>query len=491
MDNKEFKDKLLTGVSWSFLEQIITYLSIFIFGIILARLVTPEEFGLVGIIGIFLGILPLFVDGGFASALKQSKECTYKEFSTVFYFNLSMSLILYIILFFSAGYIAKYFDNLRLISLIRVLGLNLVLSALFSVQVVILSRKLDFKVIAKVSSISQITSGLIAVLFAFLQYGVWSLVIRSITQSLIIILLYYRFSTWRPSFFFDINILKKLFSYGSYLFLGSFINVLFNNAFTFVIGKYYSPTQLGYYTRANNFSMLPSQNLTMIVQKVAFPAFSKIQDNKNRLLLINRKTMKVLMFVSALLMVGLAACSEFFVLSLIGEKWRASITYLQILCFVSIFYPANSVNVNIMNVVGKSNLSLRLVYIKNLLMIPVIFIGIKYNILYMLYSMLVYSIIVFFVNMIFVNQLIGYSIKMQLNDILPSFIFSLTVGVIVYCIPFIFGTNLPILSLLLQLSTGFFVTLFLGEITNYRPYIELKSNLRSFVIRPIRQKIKK
>lgn len=489
MKNNDFKDKVLKGVSWSFLEQIITYLSVFIFGIILARLITPEEFGLVGIIGIFLGVLPLFVDGGFASALKQSKECNDKDFSTVFYFNLFMSIVLYIILFFSSQYIAQYFSNIRLIALIRVLGLNLILSSLFSIQVVILSRKLNFKIIAKVNSISQIISGLVAIVFAFLDYGVWALVIRTICQSIITIFLYYKFSKWKPIFYFNLKILKKLFSYGSYLFLGSFINVLFKNAFTFVIGKYYSPTQLGYYTRANNFSMLPSQNLTMIVQKVAFPAFSKIQDDKIRLLSINRKTMKVLMFISSLLLIGLAACSKFFVLSLIGEKWENSIVYLQILCFVSVFYPANSINVNIMNVVGKSNLSLKLVYAKNILMIPVILIGIKHNILYMLYAMLAYSIIVFFLNMTFVNKLIGYTLKMQLQDILPSFIFSSFIGLVVYFFPFLYESDKYTVTLLLQLFLGFFVTICLGEIISYKPYTELKMNLKVFVIGPIKNKL--
>lgn len=483
MEEKEFKGKVIHGVSWSLLEQIITYLTIFIFGIILARLISPSEFGLVGIVGIFLGILPLFVDGGFANALKQRKVCTDEDFSTVFYFNLAMSILLYGILFLSAKYIANYFDNENLILITQILGINLIISSLSSIQNVILSRRLDFKLIAKVNVIAQITSGTIAVVAAYMGLGIWALVLRTMIQSFLITILLYSFNKWKPKFIFNFKVLKELFPYGSKLFLGSFINVLFNNVFIFVIGKFYSPIQLGYYTRAKNFSMLPSQNLSMVVQKVAFPAFTQIQDDKGKMLLANRKMMRLLMFVTSILMIGLAACANAFVISLVGEKWEPSVIYLQILCIVYIVLPANSINVNILNVVGRSDLSLKLVIIKNILMIPVIFVGIKIGIIWMLMSMVIYSVVVFFINALWANHLIGYSILKQIKDILPSMIIAIIVGMVVYYVPFFLGNMVHILTLLIQVVMGLFLTIFICEIIKYPPYLELKSIVNKYFIK--------
>jgi len=490
LEDKQFKGKLIHGISWAFIQQIITYLTVFIFGVILARLISPEEFGLVGIVGIFLGILPLFVDGGFANALKQRRTCTDEDFSTVFYFNLAMSIFLYLILFLSAKYIANFFNNEKLILITQVLGVNLILSSLASIQNVILSRRLDFKLIAKATVIAQIVSGIIAVTGAYFGLGIWALVLRTIIQSLLITVLLFTFNEWKPKFIFNLNILIELFPYGSKLFLGRLISVLFKNAFIFVIGKFYSPTQLGYYTRANNFSQLPSQNLTMIVQKVAFPAFSQIQDDKIKMLAVNRKMMKLLMFISSVLMIGLAASSEAFVISLIGEKWRPSIIYLQILSFALLLYPAHSININILNVLGRSDLSLKLVVIKNILMIPVIYAGIEFGIIWMLLGMVIYSIAVFFINGIWANKLINYSVIKQLSDIIPSLIIALIVGIIIFYTPLIFKiSDNSLITLFLQVSLGFLLTIFIGEIVKYKPYMELKEILIIYIFKPVRNKI--
>jgi len=480
---KDLENKFITGVSWSFIQQIVTYITVFIFGIILARLLSPEEFGMVGIVGIFLGILPLFVDGGFANALKQRKQCTDDEYSTVFYFNVVMSIFLYVILFFSSEKIAEFFNNDNLVIITRVLGLNLIISSLYSIQNVILSRQLNFKLIAKVTLITQIVSGIIAVFAAFLGFGIWALIIRSLLNSLLITLLYYTYNKWKPKLFFSFKIIKGLFSYGSKLLLGSLINVLFNNAFMFVIGKFYSAAQLGYYTRAYNFSMLPSQNLTMVVHKVAFPAFSQFQDNEKSLLAANRKIMRLLMFASSILMVGLAASAEAFVISLVGEKWRPSIIYLQILCFSVLLLPAHSVNVNILNVVGRSDLSLKLVIIKNTLMIPIIITGIYFGIIHMLLGMVLYSFTVFFINTVWANSMIGYNIKKQLLDIIPSFFIAIIVGVLTYSSSF-----LPfnyIIILLIQIGIGLFSTIIICETIKYSPYLELKEILNKLIYIPI------
>jgi len=484
-----FKTNFVSGVSWTFIQQIISYITLFVFGVILARLLSPEEFGIVGIVGIFLGILPIFVDGGFANALIQRKECSDSDYSTVFYFNVVMSILLYVILFFSSEKIAEFFNNEKLILITRVLGLNLIISAISSIQNVILSRQLNFKIIAKVTLIAQIVSGIIAVIAAFIGYGIWALVLRSLLQSIIQTTLFYTNNNWYPKLKFSFQIIKGLYSYGSKLFIGRLISVLFQNAFVFVIGKFYSPAQLGYYTRANTFSQLPSQNLTAVVQKVAFPAFAQIQDDSERLLAANRKIMKVLMFASSILMIGLAASAEAFVISLVGEKWRPSIIYLQILCFSVLFYPAHSINVNILNVVGRSDLSLRLTVIKQLLLIPIILVGIYNGIVFMLIGMVFYSSVIFFVNSIWANKLIQYSVRKQIFDIIPSLIISTFVGLLIYLIAIpLQGTNYMFI-LLIQIMTGAISTFIICEAIKYEPYIEIKEIILLYIFRPIISKL--
>ncbi len=379
----------------------------------------------------------------------------------------------------SAGFIADFFDNIDLVLLTRVLGINLVISSLGSIHNVILSKRLDFKTIAKLSVSSQLVSGIIAIVAAFMGFGIWALVIRTLVFTTLKTVLLILSSKWKPLKVFDFEALKNLFSFGSKLFIGGIISIIFKNIYSLVIGKFYSPAQLGFYTKADQFSKLPAQNITAAFQRVAFPAFAQIQDDKIRLISANRKIMQILMFLSSVSMFWLAASSESFIITLIGENWRQSVIYLQILSFVVFLYPAHSVNVNLLNVIGRSDLTLKLAVYKNLLLIPVILTGVYISIEAMLISMVIYSFLVLWINAYYTGKLLNYTFIKQIKDILPSILIALIMGFIVFIVPKILQLNSQFYILILQILLGFISTLIIVELIKFKPYQELKIIIKS------------
>ena len=293
----------------------------FVVGIILARLLSPVEFGLVGMITVFISISLLFIDSGFSFSLIRKKECTQNDYSTVFYFNLLASLAFYTLLFFLARPISLYFKEPKLTDIIRVVGLGLIIGSISSIQRTILIKKIDFKLQTKISVISSAVSGVVAIYLAFAGFGVWSLVWKTITANLLTTILLWGWTAGIQSCGFDYKAFKEHFRFGYKLLLSNLINTVYQNIYYLLIGKYFSAVQLGYYVKAEEFSNLPSSNITNVIQRVSYPVLSQLQDQPQKLKNGYQKIIKTTMYISFVLMMGLAAAAKPLVITLIGQKW--------------------------------------------------------------------------------------------------------------------------------------------------------------------------
>lgn len=471
------KDKTIKGVIWGSINNFSNQGIQFIISVILARLLTPQEFGLVGMLTIFITISDSFINSGLGSALIRKKDCTKEDYSTVFYFNLIVGLFFYFVLFFSSNAIAQFFNEPQLESLVKVLGLILIINAFTIIQGTIITKRVDFKLYAKISVIAGTCSGFIAIILAIYGFGVWSLVARSIAYSGLHSLLLWYWNSWRPSLIFSKSSFKDLFGFGVNLLGSSIIGKLSQNLNTLVIGKFFSAAELGFYTRADSFKNIPSQNINTIISKVSYPILSQIKDEPERLKNAYRNLILVVTFLSFILMSGLAAVAEPFIITLIGEKWRSSILFLQMLCVPGMLYPLQALNLNMLNVQGKSNLYLRLTIIKSLLRIPFIIFGILMGINYLVGGMIVLALIEYYINSYYSGRFINYSIKEQLIDILPTLLLSFLMFFLVWFVGKYLTLNSYAIILLIQSIIGLVFVIIYSEIARLKSYLLMKNIL--------------
>jgi len=467
------KQMTVKGLAWSFLDNIVVQGVGFITGIILARLLSPREFGLVGMVTIFIALGQSFVDSGFTQALIRKKECTQADYSTVFFFNVLVGIAWYILLLVSAGSIAGFFSQPELTGLVPVLGLGVVINAFSIIQTTQLTKRIDFKLQTRISVVSSILSGIIAVVLAFRGFGVWSLVVLSLARNILNTLFLWFWNKWKPSLVFDLTSFKKLFGFGSKLLLVGLIDTTYRNIYLAVIGKFFSAADLGFYTRADQFNQLPSQNLTAIVQRVSYPVLSSISDDFPAMKSAYKKLIKSTMLISFVLMIGLAAVAEPMVLTLIGEQWLVSAEYLQLLCFGGMLYPLHALNLNMLSVQGRSDLFLRLEIIKKALAVPVIIVGINFGIKVMIIAMIVNSLIAYYINSYWSGRFIGYSMLEQVRDILPSFMLASAVGLMVFFTGHLMAAS-PIITLAVQILVGSLLTIGIAELIQLDSYTYMK-----------------
>lgn len=467
------KQKTITGLVWSFIESFSKQIINFVIGLILARLLLPEEFGLIGMIGVFIAVSISFIDSGFSQALIRKQNCTDVDYSTVFFFNLLVGVFFTMILFVSAPLIADFFEQPQLIDIIKVTSVLLIVDSLTLIQRTKLIKEINFKLQTKISVITDIVSGVIAIIMAFSGYGVWSLVAKQmIARSLNSALLWY-WSKWSPILTFSKSSFNELFGFGYKLLLSGLLNTVFNNIYLIVIGKYFSAADLGFYTQADKFKKLPSQNINSVIKRVTYPILSEIQDDIPRLKKNYKIIIRSTVFITFTLMMGMAAVAEPLVLTLVGEKWAPSIIYLQMLSFVGMLYPLHAINLNMLQVQGRSDLFLKLEVIKKILVIPAVIIGVFYGIKIMILGMIVNNIIAYYINSYWSGRLIGYSVKEQLKDVFPTFLLSVSMMIVVYIsglmLPFIAGINL-----IIQILIGAIYVLSVCELLRFKDYIRLK-----------------
>lgn len=468
------KQKTLHGLLWSFIDSFAGQGIQFIVGIVLARILSPKEFGLIGMITIFIAISQSFVDSGFGSALIRKKDCTAEDYSTVFIFNLLVSILFYLLLFVTASYISAYFNEPQLKLLVQVLGFGLILNALGIVQRTILTKNIDFKAQARISVIASIGSGVLAIVMALHGYGVWSLVALTLSRFGLNSVFLWIWSKWKFSLKFSFKSFKELFGFGSKLLLSGLLDTAYRNVYYLIIGKYFSAATLGQYTRAEQFNALPSQNLLGIIGRVSYPVLAELQDDKEALKTGYKKIIRSTMFLTFLLMLCLSAVAVPLVIVLIGVKWLPAAEYLQMLCFIGMLYPLHALNLNMLQVQGRSDLFLKLEIIKKLLAIPTIVIGVLFGVKIMIAGMMVNSLIAYYLNSYWSGKFLDYAMKEQVKDIMPSFIFAFSISLCV----FLLGLMLPFSSmfvLICQTLLAFTLVFGLGELMKIKDYIYLKA----------------
>lgn len=422
------RQQMLSGLFWSAIERFGTQGIQFIITIIIARILTPADYGLIGMLAIFMAIAQSFVDSGFGSALIQKQGATDEDFSTIFYFNIFVSTFFYFVLFFAAPLIARFYNQPVLVPISRVMALNIVINSFGLIQNTILTKNINFKTLTKVTILSIIVSGTIGIFMAYKGFGVWALVFQSIGGSFIRTLLLWFFNNWRPVFVFSWNSFKSLFSYGSKLLASGLLNQIFDNIYKLVIGKQYSASDLGFYTQAKRIQEIPVLSSLSILQRVTFPVYATIQDETERLKNAYRKTIKGIIYFNFPLMIGLVVLSPLLVKILLTNKWLPAVPYLQLLCFIGLIYPLSSVNLNILKVKGRTDIFFYLEVTKKVIIAIAIIITLKMGVLNMVIGQVIASYLCFFLNIYYSGRVINYSVREQLLDIFPYLCISVIMG---------------------------------------------------------------
>ena len=419
----------ISGVIWSFIERFSVQGVLLLTTVFMARILSPEDYGLIGMLGIFMALSQVFIDGGFSSALIQLKNKKEEDFSTVFYINISVSIILYVLLFITSPYISDFYNQPMLTAITRVYSLCLIINSLSSTSRTMLTIRIDFKKQSKISLISALFSGIIGITFAFDGYGVWALVAQTISQSISNTLLCFYIVKWHPSFVFSVSSFKKLFSFGSKLLLSSIINSVYNNLYSLVIGKKFTSSDLGYYSRANHFAQFTGSNISDILNRVCFPILSRIQDDDSKLITVYRKYIKMTGFLMFPLVTLLCVSSKHLILLLLGEKWINSIPLLQILSVGYLFNGIVVINLNLLYVKGRSDLVLKLEIIKKTIAIIILIISTLFSLKIVCIGFVVYTLIAFYLNTIYSKRFLNYGFINQIHDLCPYIVISFIVGV--------------------------------------------------------------
>lgn len=486
MAEGSLKNKTVKGMGWSAVENVTRIGVSFVVSVILARLLSPEEYGLIGILTIFIAIFNAIVDSGFTNALIRKQDATDTDYSTVFYTNLVLSFFLAAILFCCAKPIAVFFERPELVSLTRVMSSVVVINAFAIVQRARTTKAIDFKTQTKITFISSIGSGAIGIAMAYMGYGVWALVGQQISNQLFSTIFFWIYNKWVPKLIFSWISFKEMWAFGSKLLASRLIDATWQEMYQVVIGKCYNPATLGLFTRAKQFSDLCSSNLTSVVQRVSYPVLSRIQDDRQRLKLAYKRVIKTTMLTTFVLMLGVSACAESMIYVLIGEQWLQCVPMLQIICTYGMLYPLHALNLNMLQVQGRSDLFLRLEVIKKAIGVGPLILGIFVNIYWMLAGTFVTSIISYYLNAYYSGPFLNYSIKEQVRDILPSFGVALAMAVPVYAMSFI-PLN-PFVLLPLQIVVGALITITICEVTKLSEYLELKGIAMPILNKVIKRK---
>lgn len=486
MTDATLKDKTVKGIGWSALENVLRISVSFLVSIILARLLSPEEYGLIGILTIFISIFEAIADSGFTNALIRKQNVTDTDYSTVFYTNLGLSILLASILFLCAKPISVFFERQVLVSLTQTMSSIVILNALSLVQRARMIKAIDFKTQTKITFISSIGSGSIGVAMAFMGYGVWALVGQQISNQFLSTLFFWIYSKWIPKLNFSLTSFREMWTFGSKLLASSLIDTAWKEIYQVVIGKCYSPATLGLYTRAKQFSSLFSSNLTSVIQRVSYPVLSSIQDDGKRLKHAYKKVIKTAMLTSSVLMLGMAAVARPMVQVLIGDQWLGCVPFLQIVCISGVLYPLHAINLNMLQVQGRSDLFLKLEIIKKLIAIGPLLLGIFVDIYWMLCGSVLTNIAAFYFNAYYSGPFLNYSIKEQVKDILPSLGVAVAMVVPVFAMCFI-PIN-PFLLLPLQILSGAIIVITICEVTNLPEYFEIKGIAIPIINKVIKRK---
>lgn len=465
----------VNGVKWTTVEQATTLGIQFIIGVVVARLVSPEDYGLVAMLTIFTAVGNLFINSGFGIALIRSKENSKEDYSTAFFFNIGVALMVYIVLYFCAPLIADFYKIPLLKDVTRVYTLILLIDSFSIVQISKLTHELKFKIQFTINSLALGTSGAIGIFLAYNGYGVWALVWQGLSSSMIKGICYWLFSGWYPIFCFSKKSFKYLFSFGSKILAIGVIDIIYDNIYSLVIGKYYSASSTGYYNRSLHFARLPQNLISQVVGKVALPVLTPYQDNNEKLLVLYEKIFRLTTFISYPIMMLMAVLASPIIYLLLGEKWMPSVPYLQILSISVIFVVLTLVNLNLFYVKGRSDILLKIGILKKIIGFLIVLLVTPMGLKWICMGTIFYSIAAFVINCYQTKKILNYGLWDQLKAIIPSFIYTLIMGAIVFLVVNLIQN--AILQLLIGGCLGLLVYLIIAFVFKDKTLIEIKTLL--------------
>lgn len=481
--NVSLKKKTLKGTFWSSIERFSVQGVQFLVMIFMARILTPDDYGLVGMLTIFIAVSQSLVDSGFSNALIRKQDRTDRDKSTVFYFNFVIGVILYAILFFTAPLIAKFYHQPLLTPLTRLIGVSIPLNSLAIVQRTNLTIDVNFKTQAKTSLFAAIVSGIVGLWMAYSGCGVWSIAVYQLSNIAVNVLGLWIATKWLPGFEYSWISFKEMFEFGSKIAVTGIMYTIYNNLYLLVIGKLFNASSLGNFTRANQFAQFPSSNLSGVIQRVSYPILCSIQDDNDRLGIVYRKYLRLICFIVFPIMIGLAALAKPLILCILNDSWLFAATLLSILCFALMWSPVHSINLSLLLVKGRSDLYLRLELMKEAIGVGILVATAPFGIIMMCWGLVVFNIIALLINTHYTGKIIKVGFLTQIKDLFPSLIFSVFMGFCVLLISFTIPHNF--FKLLIGFFAGTIIYLVISKLFNSKDLKEIYS----FVPNNLRQKV--
>lgn len=466
---------------WRFAERSGAQIVTFIVSIILARLLSPKDYGTIALVTVFLAIMQVFVDSGLGSALIQKKNADDLDFSSVFIFNFIVCIILYIFMFFVAPIIAEFYDDKNLVAIIRVISITILISGVKGIQQAYVSRNMLFKKFFFSTIGGTVFSALLGIFMAYKGFGVWAIVAQQLSNTAIDTLILWITVEWRPKFIFSWKRLKSLLSFGWKLLISALLDTTYNNLRNLIIGKLYSPADLAFYNQGDKFPKVIITNINASIDSVLLPTMSREQDNKDKVKSMTRRAIKTSTYLMAPMMMGLAFCSDNIVRLVLTEKWMKCVPYLRIFCITYMFWPLHTANLNAINALGRSDWFLRLEIIKKIMGLTVLLLTMWHGVMVMAYSLLLTSVLSQIINSWPNRKLINYSYIEQLQDILPSILISVFMGI---CVSLVNIFKLPLLiKLITQIILGVLIYISMSEFLKLESYKYIKNIAKSLIKR--------
>lgn len=474
---RSLKDKAISGAIWRIAEKGVNQVVAFAVGLMLARLLDPNDYGIIGLIGVFLGIANVFLDSGFGSALVQRKNRTQVDYNTVFVFNIVSSVVVYVILFFSAPFIADFYHTPILCEVTRVSGLSLLIGGLTGIQYNKLNIDLRFRTRSVLSILGTFVSGVVGITMAYWGWGVWALVWQSLISSIVLGVVLWCSAGWTPHLQFSHESFRSLFKFGGSMLGSGLINCIYGNLYTIVIGRAYNPMDVGMYNRANGYASLPAGVVMDISTSVNFPILARIQDDNDRLIAAYEKLLRIPCYLLYPLLTGLVVCAEPLVQIMIGDKWLPCVPYLQILSFGYMFYPLNGFNMNLLYVKGRSDLALKMDFVKKPIGIALLVASIPFGITWMMVGKAAYSVIVYGMNCYCIHRIMDYGFLKQSRILIPMMLTSLVMAAAVWGVMLPIATN--VMKLAVGIPVGIIIYLVIGIIRHDTSLFEIVDILKA------------
>lgn len=476
MKSDNVKKNVFSGMIWKFSERILAYGVSFAVSVVLARLLLPEHYGLVSIITVFIDIANVFVVSGFSVALVQKKDADETDFSTIFYCSLVVSIVIYVILFFAAPFIASFYRDPFISTVLRVFALRLIIASYSSIQHAYVERHMLFRKFFFSTLVGTIFSGVVGIIMAYLGFGVWALVAQYITNTVVDICILNITVPWHPQRKFSWHSACKLMGYGWKVLAADLSGTFFDKLRSLIIGRVYTMSDLAFYNKAQQYPSLLTNSISASVMTVLFPVISNENDNIDNVKRMTRRAVKVMAYIIYPLLFGLSAVSEPLVILLLTEKWSKCIPYIQLLCISSAISIIGTTSLQTIKAIGRSDILLSLEFYKKPIYLLLLIIGVKKSVLAVAITMVIYSFYAVIVNARQLKKLIGYSYKEEIMDLLPALALALFMAVVVWSITLLPLPN--IIILFLQIASGIVIYVGISHLFSIDSYIYLLSLIR-------------